>query len=198
MLFWLFVIVMVVGILLLVLDDHFLFDNDLVINTGLTMAFSGFLAVLASIIIISFSCVGLDAKVERYNTRYESLVYQYENDIYDNDNDVGKKELMDDIQEWNEDISYYKEMQYDFWLGIYYPNIYDQFEKIELKQKGEIKMETGTKETLCSKCLHLWVCKYKEELLEITSKADAIFDGSRFGYVLKCPEYIENVTIWSR
>lgn len=133
MLFWLFVIVMAVGILLLILDDHFLFDNDLAINTGLAMAFSGFLAVLASIIIISFSCLGLDAKVERYNTRYESLVYQYENDIYDNDNDVGKKELMDDIQEWNEDISYYKEMQYDFWLGIYYPNIFDQFEKIELK-----------------------------------------------------------------
>ena len=133
MLFWLFVIVMVIGILLLVLDDHFLFDNDLAINTGLTMVFSGCLAVLVSILIIAFSCIGLDAKVERYNTRYESLVYQYENDIYDNDNDVGKKELMDDIQEWNEDISYYKEMQYDFWLGIYYPNIYDQFEKIELK-----------------------------------------------------------------
>ena len=56
-------------------------------------------------------------------------------------------------------------------------------------------METGTKETLCSKCLHLWVCKYMEELLEIISKADAIFDGSRFNYELKCPEYIENGTI---
>ena len=45
------------------------------------------------------------------------------------------------------------------------------------------------KETLCSKCLHLWVCKYKEELLETTSKADVIFDGGTFGYVLICPEY---------
>ena len=59
-------------------------------------------------------------------------------------------------------------------------------------------METGTKETLCSKCLHLWVCKYKEELIEITSKADAIFDGSRFGYVLKCPQYSENGKIGIR
>ena len=59
---------------------------------------------------------------------------------------------------------------------------------------GEIKMEAGTKETLCSKCLHLWVCKYKEELLETTNKADAIFNGSRFGYELECPEYIENGT----
>lgn len=59
-------------------------------------------------------------------------------------------------------------------------------------------MEAGTKETLCSKCLHLWVCKYKEELLEATNKADAIFNGSRFGYKLECPERIENGTIASR
>lgn len=133
MLFWLFVIVMVVGISLLALDIHFLFKNNRVSDMGISMSIIGFSAVLASIVIILFSHIGLDAKVERYNARYESLVYQYENDIYENDNDLGKKELMDDVQEWNEDVSYYKEMQYDFWLGIYYPNIYDQFEKIELK-----------------------------------------------------------------
>ena len=60
-------------------------------------------------------------------------------------------------------------------------------------------MEAATKETLCSKCLHLRVCKYKEELLEITSKADATFDySSRFSYVLKCPDYIENWAIGIR
>lgn len=133
MLFWLFVIVMAVGILLLILDAHFLFDNNLAIDIGMPAAVMGFIAVLVSIVIIIFSNVGLDAKVERCNARYESLVYQYENDIYDNDNDLGKKELMDDVQEWNEDLSYRKKIQDDFWLGIYYPNIYDQFEKIELK-----------------------------------------------------------------
>lgn len=133
MLFWLFVIVMVIGALLLILDYHSLFNNDLAIDTGLTMSIIGFVAVLSSIVIIFFSHMGLDAKVEKYNARYESLVYQYENNIYENDNDLGKKELMDDIQSWNEDVSYYKELQYDFWLGIYCPNIYDQFEKIELK-----------------------------------------------------------------
>ena len=60
-------------------------------------------------------------------------------------------------------------------------------------------MEAGTKETLCSKCLHLRVCEYKEELLEITSKADAIFNySSRFSYVLKCPDYIQNWAIGIR
>lgn len=133
MLFWLFVIVMVVGVLLVILDAHFLYKNDLTFDIGMTMALVGFLVVLTSSLIILLSHIGLDAKVEKHNARYESLVYQYENDIYENDNDLGKKELMDDIQEWNEDVSYYKELQYDFWLGIYCPNIYDQFEKIELK-----------------------------------------------------------------
>ena len=133
MLFWLFVIVMVVGVLLVILDAHFLYKNDLTFDIGMTMALVGFLAVLTSSLIILLSHIGLDAKVEKHNARYESLVYQYENDIYDNDKKKKKKELMDDIQEWNEDVSYYKELQYDFWLGIYCPNIYDQFEKIELK-----------------------------------------------------------------
>ena len=133
MLFWLFVIVMVVGVLLVILDAHFLYKNDLTFDIGMTMSLVGFLAVLTSSLIILLSHIGLDAKVERSNARYESLVYQYENNIYENDNDIGKKELMDDIQEWNEDVSYYKELQYDFWLGIYCPNIYDQFEKVELK-----------------------------------------------------------------
>lgn len=102
-----------------------------------TFAFQAF-SVIAGIIvgimacIIVFSHIDADAKIAKYNARYETLTYQYENDIYDNDNDLGKRELIADIQEWNEDLAYSKEIQDDFWQGIFYPNIYDQFEFIEL------------------------------------------------------------------
>ena len=135
MLFWLFVIITVVGMELLVLSDRTTdYDkSELERGIGSLLTIVGWVMILLSTLIMTINYIGINAKVERYNARYESLVYQYENDIYENDNDIGKKELMDDIQEWNEDVSYYKELQYDFWLGIYCPNIYDQFEKIELK-----------------------------------------------------------------
>ena len=71
--------------------------------------------------------------VEAYKQRYASLVYQLENNLYDNNNDLGKKELYNQIQRWNEDLAKYKTLQNDFWVGAFYPNIYDQFEFIELK-----------------------------------------------------------------
>lgn len=81
-----------------------------------------------------FEYIGVDAQVEEYKIRYDSLVYQYENDFYENDNDVGKRELLTDILKWNEDIAYRKKIQYDPWVGIYWADIYDQFEFISLEK----------------------------------------------------------------
>lgn len=86
--------------------------------------------VLAIVIIVSH--LGVNGYVESCKTRYDMLVYQYENNFYDNDNDVGKYKLVQDIRAWNEDLSKYKELQDDFWVGIFYPNIYDQFEFIKI------------------------------------------------------------------
>ena len=119
MLFWLFVIVTVVGMELLVLSDRATdYDkSELERGIGSLLTIVGWVMILLSTLIMTINYIGINAKVERYNARYE----------------IGKKELMDDIQSWNEDVSYRKKIQDDFWLGIYYPNIYDQFEKIELK-----------------------------------------------------------------
>ena len=72
--------------------------------------------------------------------RYESLIYQLENNLYDNDNDLGKKELYNQIEEWNASLAEGKAMQNDFWFGVFYPDIYDHFEFIEL-DKGDIHVK---------------------------------------------------------
>lgn len=125
MLFWTFVIISIAGLVLV-----FAFDLD---NLGVTISAIGIFGIIASVVILAINYIGIDGYIARMNTRYETLIYQYENDIYDNDNDLGKRELMVDIQNWNEDLSSGREDQRDFWIGIFVPNIYDQFEFIELQ-----------------------------------------------------------------
>ena len=124
MLFWTFVIIIIAGFVL------FAYDLE---NLGIAISAIGIFGIIASVVVLAINYIGIDGYIARMNTRYETLVYQYENDIYDNDNDLGKRELMVDIQNWNEDLSSRREKQRDFWIGIYIPNIYDQFEFIELK-----------------------------------------------------------------
>lgn len=125
MLFWILLVIAVIGIVWVMLDE---WSCAAMIVCGV-----GVLAAVFSIAAFACGNIGVDGYVSQMNTRYEMLTYQYENDIYDNDNDLGKRELMTDIQDWNEDLANYKAIQDDFWIGIYIPDIYDQFEFIELK-----------------------------------------------------------------
>lgn len=124
MLFWTFVIIIIAGFVL------FTFDWE---NLGITISVIGIFGIIASVVVLANNYIGIDGYIARMNTRYETLVYQYENDIYDNDNDLGKHDLMEDIQRWNEDLAANQKNQHDFWIGIYIPDIYDQFEFVELK-----------------------------------------------------------------
>lgn len=130
MLFWLVVLSIVVCLGLAVYLEKRFCDYS---GPFLVIAIIGFIVAIIMLIAIIVENTNVDAYVAENQMRYEMLVYQYENDIYDNDNDLGKRDLMEDIQEWNEDLAYYREAQDDFWVGIFHPNVYDQFEFIELK-----------------------------------------------------------------
>ena len=133
MLFWIFIMLIVIGIICFIIYENTMFDDEWIFGMGVAIEMAGWVAVLASIIIFAVNYTGLDGYIEECKARYESLTYQYENELYDNDNDIGKKELMSEIQDWNEDLARYKANQDDFWIGIYIPDIYDQFEFIEYK-----------------------------------------------------------------
>ena len=133
MLFWSFIIVNVIGVVCFIFYYNAMFVDECIFDMGVAIEVAGWVAVLASIIIFAVNYIGLDGYIEENKARYESLVYQYENELYDNDNDIGKKELMSEIQDWNEDLARHKANQDDFWIGIYIPDVYDQFEFIEYK-----------------------------------------------------------------
>lgn len=128
MLFLIFLTLLIVGVgvMLTISDDY------MPMSAGIFVI--GALGVICSVVILCVNYIGIDGDVERNRVRYDSLMYQYENYLYDNDNDVGKKELMSEIQSWNEDLVWYKTMQRNPWIGIYIPNVYDQFDFIELHE----------------------------------------------------------------
>ena len=133
MLFWITIIVTILGLILFeVLFEH---DFELLYIISGVISLLAAAALLIEIAVLAVNYIGVDGYVQRMNTRHDMLVYQYENDIYDNDNDLGKRELIEDIQNWNEDLASRKENQDDAWIGIFIPDIYDQFKFIELGGK---------------------------------------------------------------
>ena len=131
MLFWIFVGAFIIALVLV----YLLRDTDILLEISAIIATLLEGVIVISLCIMACNYIGIDAKVAGYQKRYGALTYQYENDFYDNDNDVGKKELVSEIQYWNSDLAYRKTIQRDFWVGIYYPNVYDQFEFIKLNKE---------------------------------------------------------------
>lgn len=70
-------------------------------------------------------------EIASLNKEHDFLVYQLENQLYIGD--VERKELYNKITEWNTDLAFKKEVQRDFWVGIFYPNIYDEIDFIEME-----------------------------------------------------------------
>lgn len=128
MLFFIFIALFAISVLVIIHTDEMSGWHLLA-----TIAFVlTLIALLISTIGLASVYINADASVAKWETQYESLTYQLENNLYDNDNDIGKKELMDEIREWNGNLAYCKEIQRNFWVGIYYPNVYDNFEFIPL------------------------------------------------------------------
>lgn len=132
MIFWIFLILIAISVVFLILNNNIWFEEWIDYVCGILLAISVLTAAIMSIFVIDAN-VGIKGKIASNEQRYEALVYQVENEVYENDNDVGKYELYNQVREWNEDLAKGKAMQNDFWFGIFYPDIFDKFEFIELK-----------------------------------------------------------------
>lgn len=82
-------------------------------------------------IVIAANHIGTDAELEQRKAQYDALTYKLESEFVRDDLGLLNKETIDEVQEWNEDLAYLKIMQRDFWMGIFYPNIYDDLELID-------------------------------------------------------------------
>ena len=137
MIFWIFLILLAISVFFLVLYykkwDNYPYNKDWIEVVLMFVSVASALVVLIMSIFVIIANVGVEGKIASNEQRYESLVYQVENEVYENDNDLGKYDLYNQVREWNEDLAEGKAMQNDFWFGIFYPDIFDEFEFIELK-----------------------------------------------------------------
>lgn len=127
MLFWLIVILAAVSFFIAYKSNKY-GDTRWVFATIGTLLTVVVVFMLVAMIV---SYTGIDGYIEENQEQYRILTYQVENKMYNNDNEYGKKELMDEVREYNAWLASHKEYQDDFWIGIFYPNIFDQFELID-------------------------------------------------------------------
>ena len=124
MLFFICLAILAGGLIWYTLDE---WNSDF---AGLVI-FIGSILTLGAVIAVAVGFIGIDAKVAEYKAGYQVLDYQIKNNFYDNDNEIGKLQLMQRVEYWNRDLSYRQNIQDDFWIGIFIPNVYDQFEYID-------------------------------------------------------------------
>lgn len=132
MIFWIFVILLVIGVILLFADYYIGIDSfALEILAAATSLVSGIIVAIMLIVIISNNFGAQGEKLSNQQT-YDSLIYKSQTESIRDEFGIVNKEYIDEVQAWNEDIAKYKNWQRDFWIGIFVPNIYDEFETIDL------------------------------------------------------------------
>ena len=103
------------------------------IASAIIAVFAGLALVLCSIVSICIHS-SADATAAEYNVERQSLIYQLDNNLYDNNNDLGKKDLYDQITEYNKDVVSGRELHNKFLTACFYPDIYDDLELIEFDE----------------------------------------------------------------
>ena len=106
------------------------FSTTLFVIAGI-MACVIFISSIA--LLVSYSTAGGERAM--LEAEYATLCWEVENQVYNDGGDdvVGKKELYNQVREWNKDLARNQYYEKNFWVGIFYPDIYGDLKLIELK-----------------------------------------------------------------
>ena len=148
MLFWLCLVILIIGIGLIVAGCinwnykknklfNFLYDNDEILKLigGIITFISGFVIAIM-LVVLPCMYIGIDARVEQLKENYKAITYKVESGACRDEFGLLNKEVIDEIQSWNKSVIYNRKMQNDFWVGIFYPDVFDEFETIDYEKYG--------------------------------------------------------------
>lgn len=130
MLFWIVVILLVVGIVCCIIGSQS-WKLDTLEFTGVIISIISVVVLICMIVVIIINYSVADPMVASNMERYQALTYKLESGVCRDELGLLSKSVIDEIQEWNEEVVSYKVKQDNFWVGIFYPNVFDQFETID-------------------------------------------------------------------
>ena len=113
----LFIVMFIVGLILVCLEDRYMFDSILFFFGGLSLLIVGASASIVCVIAV------LDVQVNK-DVNYQSALYQkevleYRIDHMD-ENIVGNELLYNDIVEYNNDLRFIKEWSDNYWVNWFF------------------------------------------------------------------------------
>ena len=108
--------------------------EDWVQPVAIVLAFVGIIGSIVSVFVMIGMNADAAAQKAKLNETYTAIEYKITSGACRDELGLLTKEVIDEAQEYNETISYYKTMQDSFWLGVYVPDIYNDFELIDYTQ----------------------------------------------------------------
>lgn len=140
MIFWLLVIGLFIGIGLWIIGTigwDSIKHRWLYYHEDYLSIIGGVVTVTLSIVLFFTGCFifaeynEAQANLAVLRERETALTYKLESGSCRDEFGLLSKSVIDEIQNWNEDIVRKKNLQNNFWCGIFYADIYDSFETID-------------------------------------------------------------------
>lgn len=133
MIFWLCLILTTIFALLANLLEEECVHDGLFMLSIVTSSVSRVTCLIMLFIIIAVNAGGAGRYIA-LKKEYEALVCKARTEEARDEFGLLSKDYVDEIQEWNVSIASLKKLQRDFWIGIFYPNIYDDIDTIDLSE----------------------------------------------------------------
>lgn len=133
MIFWIFVFLMVLGIVSIIVIEAICEEEIFICSSVIISVICGAIAVIMLFAII-FTHVFAESNRAEYEQKYNALMYKAQTESIRDEFGIINKEYIDEIQEWNEEIAEYQSLSDNFWVGIFYPKtVYEGLEIINLE-----------------------------------------------------------------
>ena len=140
MIFWLSIIIFAVGVAILIanrigesLSYEYEYSNvsGFILSFGVVISFIGVVWFLVAGLILFLTKTNVTATRQANAEKYKALTYKLESEACRDQFGLLNKEIIDEVQRWNVKVTYYKAMEENFWIGIYYPDVYGDLGTID-------------------------------------------------------------------